>query len=202
MFARQGNITTFFEKSNIFGKIFFMKRSLDLEFEYNILVLALVVWVLLLTSCTPKKCTKRQEKKATKHWVKGMATCPEKMAKQSLLSFPITERIDTFTIYKEGQYNTDTLYIEDVIHDTIYRTKVVTKTKTDTLVRVKEVTQKDTREIEIMSVDLSNMKAELIDAQENNKSLKNTRKTLITTNVITAFALLSLLWLYVRKIKG
>lgn len=183
-------------------KYFFMKRSLDLEFEYNILVLALVVWMLLITSCTSKKCTKRQEKKATRHWVKGMATCPEKMAKQSLLSFPITERIDTFTIYKEGQYNTDTLYIEDVIHDTIYRTKVVTKTKIDTLVRVKEVTQKDTREIEIMSVDLSNMKAELIDAQENNKSLKKTRKTLITTNIITAFALISLLWLYVRKIKN
>ena len=169
-----------------------MVRKYDLEFWYNLLAAALVCWLLLITSCkSTEPCSKRERKKATKHWVKGYSQCPDEYARQSLLTFPYVPTTDTQLIYKEGVNTTDTLYIEDVINDTVYRTKTILKSKVDTLFKNVVVKERDFREETKLQAEVSKYKKE---SEISAKATKNWRlSTFIIGGILLALALLLIL---------
>ena len=180
----------YFRKSNNFGKIFFMKY--ELEFEYNLLAVLLLIWLLLITSCkSTESCTKSERKKATKHWVKGYSQCPDEYASQSLKAFPFVPTKETEYIYKEGKTIHDTSYITEVVKDTIYRTRVVTQNRIDTIFKNVLIKERDLRvETKLQSEVLKHKEA----AEISKKSAKNWRlATFILGGILLALGLLLIL---------
>lgn len=160
----------------------------ELEFEYNLLAVLLLIWLLLITSCkSTESCTKRERKKATKHWVKGYSQCPDEYAKQSAIAFPYIPSTDTQLVYKEGAHTTDTLYMQDVINDTVYRTKTIVKRKVDTLVKSVVVKERDLRVESQLQAEVSKYKKE---AEMSAIGVKNWRlATLILGGILAALGL-------------
>lgn len=180
----------YFRKSNNFGKIFFMKY--ELEFEYNLLAVLLLIWLLLITSCkSTESCTKSERKKATKHWVKGYSQCPDEYASQSLKAFPFVPTKETEYIYKEGKTIHDTSYITEVVKDTIYRTRVVTQNRIDTIFKNVLIKERDLREETKLQGEVLKYKQ---DAEKSQKSAKNWHlSTFILGGILLALGLLVIL---------
>ena len=191
-FARQGKDIDIFQKSNTFEKIFFMVSKYDLEFLYNLLAAALVCWLLLITSCkSTESCTMRERKKATKHWVKGYTQCPDEYASQSLKTFPFVPTKETEYIYKEGKTIHDTSYITDVVRDTVYRTRVVTQNRIDTIFKNVLIKERDLRvETKLQSEVLKYKET----AEISKKIAKNWRlSTFILGGILLSLGLLVIL---------
>ena len=190
LFARQGEDIDIFQKNNNFEKIFFMKY--ELEFEYNLLAVLLIVWLLLITSCkSTDTCSKRERKKATKHWVKGYTQCPDEYAAQSLKTFPFVPTKETEYIYKEGKTKHDTSYITEVVRDTVYRTRVVNVNRIDTILKNVIIKDRDLREETKLQSEVSKYKKE---AEMGNKAIRNWRlSTFVLGGILLAFGLLLIL---------
>lgn len=164
----------------------------ELEFEYNLLAVLLLIWLLLITSCkSAESCSKRERKKATKHWVKGYTKCPDEYASQSLKTFPFVPTKETEYIYKEGKTIHDTSYITEVVKDTIYRTRVVTQNRIDTIFKNVLIKERDLRVETKLQSEVSKYKKE---AEISKKSAKNWRlATFILGGVLLALGLLVIL---------